>query len=179
MTTDQIIELIDSGMDLAAINSDKRTRQPIPLQKLEVLMRRSGMGIMLDAIADDGQTPAEIKTAIAEFQAFIASPRQTVLGTHEADIAAQTAAVLALVVAANPEASALVEQVYALGGGLLVDAPVSQEAYDAALAKIGRRDLFTAAMEQMQHRHAEEITALEAWYDTGDGDAPVIDEDDE
>lgn len=34
MTTDQIIALIDSGMDLAAINADRRTRQPIPLQAL-------------------------------------------------------------------------------------------------------------------------------------------------
>src|SRR5690554_2869841 len=123
MTIETLIKVLASGdygdpPSLDAMNADKRTWRPIPLQKLEVLMRRSGMGVMLADMAADEATPEPVRRALTEFQAYIASPRQTVLGADEADIAEQTADVLALIVAEHPEAESLAAEVYQLGGDL-------------------------------------------------------------
>src|SRR5690606_40042296 len=108
-----------------------------------------------------------------------ADPRQQWLGTDEHDIAQLLSDLLDLLVTLEHLTAAQAEQIYALGGGLRVPGPVSQEAYDAALARIEREDAVAAALADYDAAaNAARNTyahALDQWIEHG-GPMPEAEE---
>lgn len=171
LTVTQIADLIKARgyADRAEMNADKRTRRPIDLALLcgdvlysaGLLVRNpdgSLNGVLATAIANEG-LPPEMREGLRRFLAGLSDPRIGNLDTTKPAIAEQTAQVLDACLDADLLTVDQVAAIYALGGGRIVPAEVSQQEWDDAQAMLIRSANANAAIAAA-YAYAESVARV-------------------